>query len=172
MTHNHWLAFLLVMTSTLSLTSLTGCATLIPQEPTSTATLFPTIRPPKPTRTPTRSPSPTPLPTDTPTITPTATVPPPLDDFSNASLYAFGPKPGWEFSFTLLLPEEIKGEYHAEVGDPPKQFICRPLTEYFHPERLYCTGRIPKVDQNLPFNIREKSTGQVVFTGYVFSPLP
>ncbi len=172
MTRFQWQLLPIILISLLTIISAAGCASLIPQEPTATATRYPTIRPPKPTRTHTSSPSPSPLPTETPTITPSATLPPPVDDFTGARLYAFGPQPGWEFSFTLLLPEEIKGEYNAVVGDPPKQFSCRPLNEYAYPDRLYCTGRIPRVDQNLEFKILEKTTGRVVFTGTVFSPLP
>jgi hypothetical protein len=163
---------ILILASISILVLFSGCTSMSLSKPTPTVTLFPTIRPPKPTRTPTSVPTATALPTGTPTITPTPTLLPPRDDFSQAKLYAFGPTPGWDFSFTLLLPEEIKGEYNATIGDPPKPFTCRPLTEYGHPDRLYCTGRIPKVDQNLDFKIMQKSTGQVVFKGQVFSPLP
>jgi len=163
---------ILVPIMAFSILPIAGCSNLPFAKPTVTVTVYPTIRPPRPTRTPSPSPTSTALPTNTPTITSTATLPPPQDDFSQAKLYSSGPRPGWEFAFTILLPEEIKGDYNAEVGDPPKPFVCRPLIEYAHPDRLYCTGRIPQVDENLLFKVIEKTTGQVVFKGYVFSPLP
>lgn len=156
----------------LTFPGLSGCANLSMTKPTATQTALPTIRPPKPTRTPTRLPSLTATPTDTPTITPTATLLPPPDDFSKARLYSSGPKPGWDFSLTIQLPEEIKGEYIAKVGDPAKTFPCRQLTEYALPDRLYCVGRQPGADKNVIFTIVEKSTDQVVFKGFVYLPLP
>lgn len=154
------------------LPALSGCSSLSLGEPTATQTSVPTIRPPKPTRTPTALPSPTATATHTPTITPTATLLPPPDDFSKARLYSSGPRPGWDFSLTIQLPEAIKGEYIAQIGDPAKTFTCRPLTEYTHPERLYCVGRQPGVDKNVIFTIVEKSTEQIVFKGFVYLPLP
>ncbi|GAP21071.1 hypothetical protein [Leptolinea tardivitalis] len=164
--------FILFVLLSSSLFTTAGCSNLSFSKPTETATLRPTIRPPKPTRTPTPLPTKTELPTNTPTITPTPTLLPPVDDFSKARLYSFGPRPGWDFGITIQLPDEIKGEYDALVDDPPKKFTCRPLVEYNHPERLYCVGRIPAVDENILFKVVERSTGQVVFKGYVYSPLP
>jgi hypothetical protein len=149
-----------------------GCANIMPSKPTATATVTSTPRPPRKTRTPSATPTATSTLTATPTITATATLPPPPDDFSQAHLYSSGTGPGWEFFFTIELREKIVGEYSAVVGDPEKEFTCRPLAEYSHPERLYCTGRIPKVDENLLFKIIETKTGQTVYKGYVFSPLP
>jgi hypothetical protein len=155
-----------------SLLFLTGCSNLPFSTPTATLTSYPTIRPPKPTRTPTSLPTATATLTETPTITPTATLLPPMDDFSQARLYASGFRPGWDFSLTILLPEAIKGDYDALVGDPPKPFTCRPLTEYAHPDRLFCTGRASGVDKQVIYKIVEKNTGQVVFKGFVYLPLP
>lgn len=152
---------------------LTGCANLSFSKPTATATITSTPRPPRKTRTPSATPTSTVTITLTPTITSTPTLPPPLDDFSQAKLYSSGNNPGWEFFFSIQLQDKIAGEYEAVVGeDPAKPFECRPLAEYGHPDRLYCTGRIPEVDKNLLFKIMEKKTGQVVYKGYVFSPLP
>jgi hypothetical protein len=152
--------------------NVSGCSNFSFSKPTATATVTLTPRPPRHTRTPSATPTATATLTFTPTITSTPSLPPPPDDFSQARLYSSGNGPGWEFFFTIQLPEEIKGEYDALVGDPAKPFTCRPLAEYTHPERLHCTGRIPEVDKNLVFKIIEKETGQVVFKGYVFSPLP
>jgi len=87
-------------------------------------------------------------------------------------LYSSGPQPGWNFSLTLLLPEVVKGEYNTLIGDPPKTFTCRPLTEYGHPERLYCSGRIPAAGKQVNYFIIEKQTGQVVFKGNLYVPVP
>jgi hypothetical protein len=95
-----------------------------------------------------------------------------LDDFSQARLYSSGAHPGWEFSLTLLLPEAVKGNYNALIGDPPRLFTCRPLSEYAQPERLYCSGRIPAADKQLDYVITEKESGQVVFKGNVYIPIP
>jgi hypothetical protein len=95
-----------------------------------------------------------------------------LDDFSKASLYSSGSRSGWDFTLTLLLPEDIKGEYEALVGDPPRLFTCRPLVEYQHPDRLYCTGHQPGVDKQVIYKIIETKTKQVVFKGFVYLPLP
>ncbi len=162
----------LLLTTILAWLPVTGCSSMGLSEPTPTQIVYPTIRPPKPTRTPTSTPTATAHADGYPHHHTHPTLPPPQDDFSQARLYSFGPLPGWDFSFTLLLPEEIKGDYNAVVGDPPKPFTCRPLTEYAHPDRLYCAGRIPKVDQDLEFKVIEKSTGQVVFKGYRVQPPP
>jgi hypothetical protein len=150
----------------------TGCAKMTLSKPTPTIVPSPTIRPPKPTRTPTTTPTQTALPSATPTISSTPTLPPPLDDFSQARLYSSGPKPGWDFSFTLILAEEIKGNYNALIGDPPKPFTCRPLIEYAHPDRLYCSGRIPAAEKQVDYQIIEKESGQIVFKGNLFVPVP
>ncbi len=162
----------IVLAALITILSLTGCSSLSFSKPTATLTSYPTIRPPRATRTPTSLPTSTATPTGTPTITSTPTLPPPLDDFSQAKLYASGPRPGWDFTITLLLPEDIKGEYSALVGDPAKPFTCRPLTEYAHPDRLYCSGRQPGADKQVAFSILEKNTNQVVFKGFVYLPLP
>lgn len=151
---------------------LTGCSGFSFSKPTPTLTSYPTIRPPKPTRTPTPTATVTAQPTSTATTSPTPTLPPPLDDFSQARLYSSGAQRGWNFSLTLLLPEAIEGEYNAMIGNPPKPFACRPLTEYNHPERLYCVGRIPAADKQVDYQIIEKKTGLVVFTGNVYVPVP
>lgn len=151
---------------------LSGCSNFNFSKPTSTATVTSTPRPPRGTRTPSATPTATVTQTMTLTVTSTATLPPPPDDFSQARLYSSGTGPGWKFFFNIELEEKIVGDYNAVVGDPPKPFTCRPLAEYNHPERLYCTGRIPEVDKNLVFKVIEKETGQVVYKGYVFSPLP
>jgi hypothetical protein len=149
-----------------------ACSGLPFAKPTPTMTSYPTIRPVKPTRTPTFSPTSTALPSATPTITPTPTLLPPLDDFSQARLYSSGPIPGWDFSLTILLPKPIQGEYNALVGnEQPKLFTCRPLTEYAHPDRLYCIGRIPAADKQVDYSIVEKNTGQEVFKGNVYAPI-
>jgi hypothetical protein len=151
---------------------LTGCTSLPFTKPTPTLTSYPTIRPPKPTRTPTATATVTSLPSATPTISLTPTLLPPLDDFSQARLYSSGPQPGWNFSFTLLLPQAVKGEYNALIGDPPRAFTCRPLKEYTHPERLYCSGRIPAADKQVDYQITEKETGREVFKGSIYVPVP
>jgi len=151
---------------------LTGCSSLPFVKSTPTLTTYPTFRPPRPTRTPTATATATSLPSATPTTSSTPTLLPPLDDFSQARLYSSGPQPGWNFSLTLLLPEVVKGEYNALIGDPPKPFTCRPLTEYGHPERLYCSGRIPAADKQVNYFIIEKQTGQVVFKGNLYVPVP
>jgi hypothetical protein len=151
---------------------LNACSNLTGNKPTPTSTSFPTIRPPKPTRTTTATATTTAQPSATPTTSSTPTLPPPLDDFSQARVYSSGPIAGWDFSITLLLPETIKGSYSALVGDPPKQFTCRPLTEYAYPDRLYCSGRVPAADKQVEFQILEKESGQVVFKGNVFVPVP
>lgn len=166
---NRILFFLLII---LTILAVPGCANFSLSKPTATATITSTPRPPRKTRTPSATPTMTVTVTGTPTITSTPTLPPPPDDFSQARLHSSGTGPGWEFFFTIELPEKIVGEYHAVVGDPEKEFTCRPLAEYNHPDRLYCTGRIPEVDKNLVYKILEDKTGQVVFKGYVFSPLP
>jgi hypothetical protein len=167
-----FLQAILLLSITPVLFSLTGCGNLSFSKPTATATITSTPRPPRKTRTPSATPTSTVTISPTPTITATPTLPPPPDDFSQAKLYSSGNGPGWEFFFSIQLHDKIEGEYEAEVGDPPKPFECRPLVEYGHPDRLYCTGRIPEVDKNLLFKVMEKKTGQVVFKGYVVSPLP
>jgi hypothetical protein len=151
---------------------LNGCSTFLKSDPTATMTTYPTIRPPKATRTPTITPSSTPLPSFTPTVSSTPTLLPPLDDFSQAKLYSSGAKPGWEFSITLQMPEPVEGDYYALIGAPPKTFTCRPLTEYAQPDRLYCFGHIPAADKQVDFQIIEKGTGQHVFSGNVYVPIP
>jgi len=163
-----FLSLLLIML----ILDVSGCSNFSFTKPTATATVTSTPRPPRRTRTPSATPTVTASLTFTPTITSTPTLPPPPDDFSQAKLYSSGTGPGWEFFFTIQLQEKIIGEYNAVVGDPAKPFTCRPLAEYAHPERLHCAGRIPEVDKNLLFKVIEKETGQVVFKGYVFSPLP
>lgn len=172
MTRNKQFLNTLFVLTMLLLVGMNGCSQLPFSKPTVTATITSTPKPPKPTRTPTHLPTSTPTATETPTITPTATLPPPLDDFSQARLYSSGPKTGWDFSLTILLPEPVKGEYYARVGDPPKKFTCRPLAEYTHPERLYCSGQQPGVDKNVIFTIIDQKTDQVVFKGFVYLPLP
>jgi hypothetical protein len=164
-----WLAITIFL---ISLSQLAGCKALQGYELTPTLTFYPTIRPPKPTRTPTLTQTPTLLPSNTPTISPTLTFLPPIDDFSEARLYASGPIPGWDFSLTILLPEPIKGEYNALVGNPAKHFTCRPLLEYGHPDRLYCSGRIPNALRDVEYKIIEKNSGQTVFEGIVYIPVP
>jgi hypothetical protein len=164
--------FLLLISIIFLVPFINGCSGFLNREPTPTLTTYPTIRPPKATRTPTATQTKTPLPSFTPTVSATPTLPPPLDDFSQAVLYASGAKPGWNFSLTILLPEPVKGEYNALIGDPAKPFTCRSLTEYRQPERLYCFGRIPAADKQVDFRIIEKVTNQVVFQGNVYVPIP
>jgi len=170
------LVLLVLLFAMVALALMTGCSTLPFARPTATVTSSPTATPPKPTLTPTHTPTSTststPTITLTPTITSTPTLPPPLDDFSQARLYSSGPRPGWDFAITILLPEPIKGEYIARIGDPQKTYECKSMPEYDHPERLYCSGRQPGVDKNVDFFILEKFTGQEVFKGSVYLPLP
>jgi hypothetical protein len=173
MKHKNLLISIIIPIILSTFLSLSGCSNIPFSKPTATLTSYPTIRPAKPTRTPTALPTSTATQTETPTVTPTATLPPPLDDFSQARLYSSGPRPGWDFAIIILLPEDIRGEYSALVGDDPvKPFTCRPLTEYAYPDRLYCSGRQPGVDKQVIFKILEKNTNQVVFKGFVYLPLP
>lgn len=164
-----WLAITIFL---ISLSHLAGCNAIQYSAPTPTQTMYPTIRPPISTRTPTLTRTPTSLPSHTATISPTPSLPPPMDDFSQARLYASGPKPGWEFSLTILLPEPIKGVYNALVGSPARTFTCRPLLEYDYPDRLYCTGRTPNALREVAYKIIEKDSGQTVFEGKVYFPVP
>ena len=151
---------------------LPACSSFPFAKTTPTLTAYPTFRPPRPTRTSTVIATFTALPGSTSTMIPTSTQFPPPDDFSLARLYSSGSQPGWNFSFTLLLPEAVEGDYNALIGDPPKPFTCRPLTEYAHPERLFCAGRIPAADKQVNYFIIEKETGQEVFKGNLYVPVP
>lgn len=116
-------------------------------------------------------PSMTPMPSETPTPAPTATQIPPPDDFTQASLFSAGKLDGWNFGLTISLTEPIQGEYYAQMGDAGRRYSCRPLVEYNHPERLFCSGRIPAVEKSVEFQILQKSNDQPVFSGKIYIPL-
>jgi hypothetical protein len=136
---------------------------------TGVALASPTRRPTITAR-PTQTASPTTTVTVNPTATFTPTLPPPPDDFSNIKFISFGPLPNWNFMFTFGFPSPVEGEYYVETRNPRKVFPCRPLLEYNHPERMVCLGRVPAVEKNIDFVIKDAHNDAVLYTGWISIP--
>ncbi|HEY9076594.1 MAG TPA: HlyD family efflux transporter periplasmic adaptor subunit [Anaerolineaceae bacterium] len=103
--------------------------------------------------------------------TPTATLPAPPDDFSKAKLVNMFHMADWNFAFIFALPQPVKGTYYAEVGSPSRTYVCAPNTAYQHPEQLLCQGKLNGMNRMVKYEIYDKSTGKLVFSGEVFIPL-
>ncbi len=72
--------------------------------------------------------------------------------------------------FTFGFPSPVEGDYYVETKKPRKVFPCRPLLEYNHPERMVCIGRVPAVEKNIDFSIKDGHTDSVLYTGWISIP--
>jgi hypothetical protein len=82
-----------------------------------------------------------------------------MDDFSRAYIYSHGPVSGHKYFFTIQMGAEIRGTYHAKIGDT--DYKCQILTA--KPDRLYCQGPSVK-GGNRTIKIYEDGTESLVFT--------
>jgi len=82
-----------------------------------------------------------------------------MDDFSGAYIYSHGSVSGHKYFFTIQMSAEIRGVYHAKIGDTA--YKCEILTE--KPDRLYCQGPSVK-GGNRTIKIYEDGTENLVFT--------
>lgn len=135
----------------------------------------PTVTQPAPTHTATHTPlpsaTPTPEPTRTATLTPSQTPTPTatvIAELSDASFYTSGFLSGYRYFFAVQAKQPIQGQYRARVEN--KDYTCEPNPS--HPNRLYCYGRLAKVDGTVSYQIIEETSGKTVFSGEIFIPLP
>jgi hypothetical protein len=144
-----------------------GCAPAPTPAPTATAQATATQTPTElPTVTDTPLPTATALPTRTPA--PTSTPIPP-NELADAHFLTSGFLDGWRYFITIESPNPITGEYTAVMGEN-KEYTCEVMNQF--PKRLYCIGRLAKVDDYVPYVVFEKETQRKVFEGKVFIPIP
>jgi hypothetical protein len=137
----------------------------------------PTQEPPSPTSTrrPTLTASLIPTQTAIPTLTvtpePSATVTltnTPVSELNDAKFYTSGFLPGFRYFITLQGTKDLKGKYEMIVHED-KTFTCENNSQY--PKRLYCVGRLPRIDDWVNYQVIDQSSKQTVFSGKVFIPL-
>lgn len=127
--------------------------------PTASPTARPTLAPTA-TVAPTRTPAPSP--TSTLALTPTLAT-----NFTNAQLYTAGYLPDYRFFFALELPDPVKGDYYAFV-DENKEYSCTIPAK--HPNRLYCSGPLTKIDGWVSYTIFSSEANIEVFHGRLYAP--
>lgn len=84
-------------------------------------------------------PTATAVPPPSPTASPTPYSFGPLDDFSEASVYAIAHLGTGQLQVTIRMPGGVNGVYNARVNGT--RLPCQPISGY--PDRLYCIGAEP-----------------------------
>lgn len=160
--------FLFSLFFSVTFITLTGCSALVSPTPTHDPTSTPTK---KPTRTPLPSltpfPSPSPSPSPSPTIT-ASPYPTPQINFENVKFYTAGFLTDWRFFIALQAPEAFQGDYFMRVQNN-KQYTCSVINDY--PNRLYCSGPLPVVDDWVNFSLYSSPSEQVLYQGRVYVPM-
>lgn len=146
--------------------SLCSCNPSSPTTSSPTLSPIPTRIPRSPTSTVTLTPIPTQTQTNTPSQTNTPT-PSPMMDFSKSRIINIGILSDWRCLVTFQFPEEVQGEYFAVI-DKNKQYTCEILLIY--PNRLYCTGPLAALDDDVDFQLFQQGLDYPVFKAILRMP--
>jgi hypothetical protein len=98
-----------------------------------------------------------------------AETPAPMD--SAFTLVQTSAEENWRFSFSIEQAEPIDQTYYALVGEHNRKYDCVTLADYGFPNRLYCYGRIPRVDDWIDITVYETGYDTPVFAGEAFISL-
>jgi hypothetical protein len=107
-------------------------------------------------------------PNEEPTQSPSET---PASMDSPFTLVQTSAEENWRLSITIEQAEPIDQSYYALVGEHNREYDCVTLTDYGFPNRLYCYGRIPRVDDWIEFTVYETKNDAPVFSGRTFISL-
>jgi hypothetical protein len=92
----------------------------------------------------------------------------PVSELADAVYFTSGYLDGWNFFFAIETSQPVTGSYYAIV-DGNKDYTCEVQMRY--PNRLYCHGRLPKMEDWVDYEVYEAGTARLVSEGNFFIPM-